>query len=139
MPTLRVFDRGGDARDHLLGDLTLVGRQVAVDVLVPDRRVALRHAVIERRGLTYVLRDLGGAHGTLAGGVAVQEHVLRDGGPIVFGRIRCEFSAAPQASAEEYTRVAPRVSLTVQDSDAVPQALELREGIVGAFSHAVLR
>jgi pSer/pThr/pTyr-binding forkhead associated (FHA) protein len=139
MPTLRVFDRGGEAKDHLLGDLTLVGRQVAVDVLVPDRRVALRHAVIERRGTAYVLKDLGSAHGTVIGGVNVQEHVLRDGDPIVFGRTRCEFSAAPQASAEEHARVAPRVSLTVQDSDAVPQALELREGIIGAFSHAVLR
>lgn len=139
MPTLRLFDRGGEAREHLLGDVTLIGRQVAVDILVPDRRVALRHAVIERRGAAYVLKDLGSAHGTLIGGVAVQEHVLRDGDPISFGKTRCEFSAAPQASADEYARVPPRVTLTVQDSDAVPQALELREGIVGAFSHAVLR
>nr|WP_240808234.1 sigma 54-interacting transcriptional regulator [Polyangium spumosum] len=51
-------------------------------VLIPDRYVSGRHALIERRGVVDIVRDLGSKHGTLVSGERLapgEERVLHDG------------------------------------------------------------
>lgn len=70
-----------------------IGRGDGCEVLIPDPRVDLHHAVIERDGSEYVLIDEASANGTWVGGVRVaakQVRSLRDGDQIRLGRCMIE-------------------------------------------------
>ena len=60
-----------------------VGSEPGLEVVVPG--IALRHAVLTRRGGDVVLEDSGSSFGTFLAGEAVQEAVLRDGDVIELG------------------------------------------------------
>jgi pSer/pThr/pTyr-binding forkhead associated (FHA) protein len=66
----------------------LLGRRGGVDVLLPDARVSLVHARIERRKGSYVLVDDGSTNGTRLNGTVVATGVrqpLREGDRITIG------------------------------------------------------
>ncbi|MFQ5857657.1 MAG: FHA domain-containing protein [Anaerolineae bacterium] len=67
----------------LEGELVSIGRDEDNDVVLPDRRVSRRHAVIERQGDRYHLRDCGSKNGTFVNGTLLQGPVsLKDGDEI---------------------------------------------------------
>src|SRR3954464_15302979 len=66
----------------------LLGRRGGVDVLLPDARVSLVHARIERRKGSYFLVDDGSTNGTRLNGAAVavaMRNPLREGDRITIG------------------------------------------------------
>lgn len=66
----------------------LLGRRGGVDVLLPDARVSLVHARIERRKGAYYLVDDGSTNGTQLNGAVVAaglRHPLREGDRITIG------------------------------------------------------
>ncbi|HKQ68989.1 MAG TPA: GGDEF domain-containing protein [Polyangiaceae bacterium] len=69
----------------------LVGRDPACDLLLTDALVSSRHALIEDRGDSWTLVDLGSTNGTSVNGEKGKEFVLRANDKIVFGRTVVRF------------------------------------------------
>jgi hypothetical protein len=66
-------------------DRTLIGRDRSADVRLADSSVSRKHAVVERRGDTWVITDGGSANGTFLDDVQVAEGVLKDGQTLRLG------------------------------------------------------
>lgn len=65
------------------GDVVSIGREEGNNVVIPDRRVSRQHAVIERKGDRYYIRDCDSKNGTFVNGDLLQEPVpLKDGDEI---------------------------------------------------------
>jgi pSer/pThr/pTyr-binding forkhead associated (FHA) protein len=81
----------------------LLGRRGGVDVLLPDARVSLVHARIERRKGAYYLVDDGSTNGTRLNGAAVatgMRQQLREGDRITIGEYGLTVSLTQSGGAE---------------------------------------
>lgn len=74
------------------GSLRL-GRGQASDVVLEDRSVSRRHAVVTRRGDEVVLWDDRSLNGVRVNGERVPQAVLRDGDAIALGDVQMRFIA----------------------------------------------
>src|SRR4030095_15503131 len=68
-------------------DRVLVGRDPGSDVVVDDKSVSRRHAVLERRGPGFALVDQGSANGSFVNGEQVKEAALYDGQELRLGMV----------------------------------------------------
>jgi diguanylate cyclase (GGDEF)-like protein len=70
-----------------------VGRDGDAVLVLPDQGVSSRHAVVQDRGGSFALVDLGSTNGTFVNGVRVEEADLKNGDKITFGTtlVRFEF------------------------------------------------
>jgi pSer/pThr/pTyr-binding forkhead associated (FHA) protein len=84
----RVVLRGVGGRYHgrsfTLGQPRLVGRGSDADVRIDDPGFAERHARLDLKGDTILLRDLGSADGTVVNGVIVRDAILKPGDQVMF-------------------------------------------------------
>jgi pSer/pThr/pTyr-binding forkhead associated (FHA) protein len=74
------------------GSLRL-GRGQASDVVLEDRSVSRRHAVVTRRGDEVVLWDDRSLNGVRVNGERVPQAVLRDGDAVALGDVQMRFIA----------------------------------------------
>jgi pSer/pThr/pTyr-binding forkhead associated (FHA) protein len=95
MANLRLIGERGTELEFTL-DRTLVGREATCDVVVEDKSVSRKHAVIEHRGEGWTVVDQGSANGTFVNGQKVAEAELHDGHELRFGMVnfRVEIEAA---------------------------------------------
>lgn len=106
--TAKLFVLSGLAADRqigLTGERVTIGREEDNTIRFADVSVSHHHAVIERVGDVFNLRDLSSVNGTFVNGRRVGEHVLRDGDLIRFGGVDVRFDA-PQPPAELLERAA---------------------------------
>ncbi len=89
---------------------TTLGRHPENSIQLTDREVSKEHAVIERMGAAWVLRDLGSSNGTFVNGRRVRELRLQDGDLIALGN-NCKLSFFGGEGAP--TQPAPGPSVTV--------------------------
>jgi hypothetical protein len=68
-------------------DRTLVGRDPTCAVVLDDKSVSRRHALVERRGHAWHVVDQGSANGTFLDGEQVAEAELRDGQELRLGTL----------------------------------------------------
>lgn len=90
---------------------TTIGRWPDNDVVIADRWVSRHHARIVRRGLRYVIEDLGSKNGTLVNGqrlMAPQE--LEDGDSIQVAP-RCQFTFVDAEATVPVRRTEPGLRL----------------------------
>lgn len=82
------------------GRVVSIGRDPSNDLVLSDAMVSRRHAILERRGDQYVLRDNSSSNGTMVNGDRVlTEQLLRDGDLIAIGSARLLFNVeAPGGS-----------------------------------------
>jgi pSer/pThr/pTyr-binding forkhead associated (FHA) protein len=85
---------GSETRFALEAARISVGRRSDAQVRLSDPLVSHTHACIERRGDTYVVRDLGSTNFTRVNDQIVDECELRDGDEIRFARTSCTFVRA---------------------------------------------
>ena len=84
-----------EVRDHFI-----IGRDPCNHLIIADAFVSSRHARIERRGETFVIRDLQSRNGTYLNGSRVTEAVLALGDRLRFGETSFSFSdTIPEKSA----------------------------------------
>jgi len=76
---------------ELEAERTLIGRNPASQVWLTDQHVSNEHAVIERSGGRFLLRDLGSRHGTLLNGQPVESAELSQGDEITVGPVTFVF------------------------------------------------
>jgi len=82
----------------LRGELLSIGRDPTNDVVLSDAMVSRRHAVVERLGSRYVLRDCNSSNGSLVNGNLIAERPLRDGDLVAIGAMRLLFRDDPMAA-----------------------------------------
>jgi hypothetical protein len=121
MPAVEVWsERGRDRIVTLAVPTYTIGSDPESDISLDDRTVSSVHAVLERVGTTWLVRDLGSRNGTLLMGERLTgQRRLRHGDEIQVGHVRLVFldsaeAARPRTEAiqgppEHITRTEKRV------------------------------
>ena len=78
----------------LLQDGVIIGRQADCDIVIPSTVVSRQHAVIERRGDAFIVRDLDSRNGIWRGAVRVEQETLRAGVSLRIGPAHLIFKPA---------------------------------------------
>jgi pSer/pThr/pTyr-binding forkhead associated (FHA) protein/pimeloyl-ACP methyl ester carboxylesterase len=85
-----------------------IGRGEDNDIVLPDRHASRRHAWIERRRDTFVIREAQSRNGIWLGKQRIREHTLRDGDVLSIGQARLVFKGG--FSSNELTLISiPRI------------------------------
>ena len=63
----------------LLGDVVKIGRGEDNDIVLPDPQASVEHAVLERVGETFRIRDLGSRNGVFLGAQKIEQRTLHNG------------------------------------------------------------
>jgi pimeloyl-ACP methyl ester carboxylesterase len=87
-----VIHKGDQTWDaQLTKERMTIGRSEDNDICIPDTFVSRHHATIERRGLSYVIREAQSQNGVWLGRQRVQEHTLSDGDVLSLGGAKLIF------------------------------------------------
>ncbi|MGD8898216.1 MAG: FHA domain-containing protein, partial [Acidobacteriota bacterium] len=86
-------------------EIVTIGRDPSNDLVLPDAMVSRRHAVIERRGTQFFLRDCNSANGSVVNGDRVSERGLRDGDLVAIGSMRLLFREEPAEPVDPAAKV----------------------------------
>jgi adenylate cyclase len=92
---LTVHDAGAERR-VVVEARAVVGRDADCDVVLSSRSVSRKHAIVERRGEGWVVRDLGSANGLFVEGKRVSEAPLVSGASLRFGDVEATFAPGAQ-------------------------------------------
>jgi len=94
----------GERIEYPLGDITVIGRGPAATLRLSDREVSRTHSRIERKGESYLLRDLGSSNGTYLNGFRLLAPVtLAEGDEILVGGVKLRFRLALRPSRKDET------------------------------------
>ena len=98
-----------------------IGRDLSNGLVVPDRMVSRRHAVIEWRGGRYHVRDCSSRNGSVVNGDRVRESSLSDGDVLTVGATDLLFQDGPATgdSARTEKRGSDAGCLTAQQASLV--------------------
>ena len=89
-----AIEDGGEIVVIAIGEGSVrLGRGLASDVVLEDRSVSRRHAVVTRRGDEVVLWDDRSLNGVHVNGVRVTQAVLENGDAIALGDVQMRFLA----------------------------------------------
>jgi pSer/pThr/pTyr-binding forkhead associated (FHA) protein/pimeloyl-ACP methyl ester carboxylesterase len=86
-------------------DPMTIGRGEENDIPLPDESVSQSHALIERRGSDFVIRDTGSSNGTWLGKQRIEEHTLTSGDELSLGRAKMVFKGG--FGSDDLTLFAP--------------------------------
>jgi pSer/pThr/pTyr-binding forkhead associated (FHA) protein len=115
---VEVWGRGGRELRTLDSERVTVGTLESNDLVVDSEGVSRAHAVLERLGDTWTVRDLGSRNGTFVnGGRIVGERALHSGDEILLGRLRLLFHGP--ARGTETAAIASPPSLTPRERDVL--------------------
>jgi FHA domain-containing protein len=113
---VEVWGRGGRELRPLDSERVTVGTLESNDVVVEADGVSRAHAVLERFGDTWCVRDLGSRNGTFVNGVrVVGEHALRPGDEILLGRLRLLFRGPARGTETAAIEQPPRLTQRERD------------------------
>ncbi len=85
-----------DLKDH---DQATIGRDESCAVFIDAKSVSRRHAEVQQRGETFLVKDLGSTNGTLVNGQSIDQHILQDGEVIQIGSAQIVFKRGFQEEA----------------------------------------
>jgi FHA domain len=115
---VEVWGRGGRELRALSSERITLGTLESNDVVVEGDGVSRVHAVLERFGDTWCVRDLGSRNGTFVnGGRIIGEHALHSGDEILLGRLRLLFHGPSQGT--ETAAIAQPPPLTARERDVL--------------------
>jgi hypothetical protein len=116
---VEVWGRSGRELRALDSERMTVGTLESNDVVVDADGVSRVHAVFERFGDAWCVRDLGSRNGTFVnGGRIIGERALHSGDEIVLGRLRLLFRGGP-ARGKETAAIAQAPPLTRRERDVL--------------------
>jgi DNA-binding CsgD family transcriptional regulator len=115
---VEVWGRSGRALRALDAERMTVGTLESNDVVVDADGVSRVHAVLERFGDAWCVRDLGSRNGTFVNGARIiGERALHSGDEIVLGRLRLLFHGP--AGGNETAAIAQPPPLTQRERDVL--------------------
>jgi pSer/pThr/pTyr-binding forkhead associated (FHA) protein len=102
-----ILKRDGKEIDRwVLSDEPLkIGRTRDNDIVIDDRSVSREHALLERTGDGYVVRNCGASNGMNVNGAVVESVTLRHGDIIVLGSHRLFFQCSGQPATHDFASV----------------------------------
>lgn len=97
------------ARSFALGERTTLGRSSECDVVLRDRSISRKHAVLVRQGEAWIVEDLGSTNGLSRDGQRAERLELADGDEFALGdlRLRFKLGTAPEAQEIEFAFDSP--------------------------------
>lgn len=98
MANLRLTPASG-ASIEITRDGSVVGRDPSCDIVLPDGSVSRKHALLDRRGDSWVVLDQGSANGTFIDSQRVAEATLRSGHELRFGALSFRVEIEAEAGA----------------------------------------
>lgn len=110
-PGPRLVQRRPDGSEatHPLGEVVRLGRHPKNDLRLNDREISKEHALIERRGASYWIRDLNSSNGTYVNQNRVRESRLHDGDEVQLGGTILTFRFEPGTrSARDLVTILPQ-------------------------------
>ena len=110
LPRVAVHTEAETWEAPLTGDRLTIGRGSENDIVLDFPKVSRHHAVLERKGHSFVLQDLQSANGTWVGNQRVSKVVVSDGAAIQIGSAKLLFKqgfAPDDLSAIEPRRGSP--------------------------------
>jgi pSer/pThr/pTyr-binding forkhead associated (FHA) protein len=133
MPRLII----GETAHEIAKDGITIGRAPDNIIVLTDRSVSNRHAVLRLANGSYYLKDLGSTNGTRVNGIPITETALRFDDRIRFGAVESRFESDARGSqplpALEEIAAKPAESSTVpinfQNASPFPREQELRDGV----------
>jgi hypothetical protein len=115
---VEVWGRSGRELRALDSERVTVGSLESNDIVVDADGVSRTHAVFERFGDTWCVRDLGSRNGTFVNGARViGEHALHSGDEVVLGRLRLLYHGATRGA--ETAAIAEPPSVTARERDVL--------------------
>ena len=115
---VEVWGRGGRELRALDSERLTVGTLESNDMVVDDEGVSRVHAVLERFGEAWCVRDLGSRNGTFVnGGRIIGERALHPGDEILLGKLRLLFRGP--ARGKETSAIAEAPPLTPRERDVL--------------------
>ena len=131
MPKL-VFENDGAAKEWDLGSfLIAIGRRPDNNIVLDDKFVSGRHAVVGFEQGRYYIEDLKSSNGTLLNGKPVQRSTLDDGDTIRIGPLEIRFVDRPAPSIP----LPPSGPASAADPSATAEANLLDELVGSIRSH----
>jgi pSer/pThr/pTyr-binding forkhead associated (FHA) protein len=116
---VEVWSRRGRELRPLDAEQVTVDTLESNDLVVDADGVSRVHAVFQRFGDTWCVRDLGSRNGTFVNGArVVGDQALRPDDEVLLGRLRLVFHA-PAARGEETAAIAPAPPLTTRERDVL--------------------
>ncbi|MEM7678918.1 MAG: FHA domain-containing protein, partial [Myxococcota bacterium] len=115
-PVAKIVYRSADGleTDFVLVPMNRVGRHPKNNIRLNDREISKEHAVIERRGVEWWIRDLGSSNGSFVNGRRVRETKLKHGDDIQLGSMHLAFEIE-QAKVEAKESAKDLVTILPQD------------------------
>jgi small-conductance mechanosensitive channel len=102
---------------ELVDERTTIGRDPANRLCIANQHVSAQHAVIEREGDRFVLRDLGSRLGTMVNGQKVQSAGLRQGDLIEIGPVALVLEAEQTLQGQQSHRWMHKASSSPHTAD----------------------
>jgi len=90
-PRLVIHTASGTSEVSLKNGVAKIGRDPRNEVVLNTAEASRRHAVVERRGDSFYVRDFNSTNGTWVRGQRVSEQALEDGDTIRIGNVRMVF------------------------------------------------
>lgn len=91
-PTLTIVRGDNSGKVFAVQKEATIGRASNNVVVLKEAKISRQHAVIRRKGNSYVIEDLQSSNGLYIGGIRVVEHVLQHGDEIQIGDFVLRFS-----------------------------------------------
>jgi pSer/pThr/pTyr-binding forkhead associated (FHA) protein len=121
MAALEVLSPGGQDYRELEADRVTVGRSADNDLVIhDDSSVSRHHAMLERIGSGWFIRDLDSSNGTdVNGDRLIGERALRQGDEILVGRTRLVFHDRSVASDPSTSKRDPKPRVTPKEREVL--------------------
>jgi len=114
MARLLVSKGDAAAGEKELGEVTIIGRDPAADLVLPSEAVSRQHARVSKTEEGHLLEDLWSRNGSFVNRRRVRRQILKDGDRIDV----CEFTLTFRAGAEDEGRRVPTPTMVFDDSPA---------------------
>ncbi len=98
-------------------DQLVLGRGEEVHMQIPGENVSRKHAIIERRGADFFIKDLSSTNGTFINTKKITEHKLQDGDLILLGNCILKYISGSNAESHYYDEI-----YTLATKDGLTQA-----------------
>jgi pSer/pThr/pTyr-binding forkhead associated (FHA) protein len=92
MASLIVQNGTRAATYELVGDIVMIGRAPSNDIVIDNPVVSAQHAMLQKVGDTYWLKDLNSTNGTHLNGLLFTYGELKDGDTIRFASVKAFFA-----------------------------------------------
>ncbi|MBI1909589.1 MAG: FHA domain-containing protein [Deltaproteobacteria bacterium] len=91
IPVLVQMENGKMLQEFNLTEPVTIGRSPSNTVVLSESRISRKHAIVEKRGNSYVVIDLDSSNGTLVNGKKVKEYTLKPGDEFKIGNAQFLF------------------------------------------------